>query len=471
MQVHINLLKKKYHLSKKVSVYSILLIGQMVFSQENILNKSNNIIVDSLKKSKWFTLHAQETTVSQFRPKFNASYSGAHSQIPIDEWGTTITSTIYLGLKLWNNAQVVINPEIAGGHGLSFAYGIAAFTNGEAFRVGNPDPTFYLARGCFKQIIPLTKDKEWQVEGENKLAQYIPTKYFAITVGKVSIADYFDDNSFSHNPRTQFLSWGLMSNGAWDYPANTRGYTPSIVAEYIAQKWEIRYAISMMPNTANGNIMDKNIAKANANSFEIKYKYKINSQQGKISAIAFYNTALMGSYTAQNILQIPDSINSGSFVNNYSIIASRQYGRSKYGFGLNIEQNLNDNIGVFARASYNDGKNETWCFTEIDRAFSMGASIKGIKWKRKNDVLGFAYCISGLSSEHADYLSKGGLGFILGDGKLNYNNEHLFESFYSASLFDGKITPSIVYQFVANPAYNKDRGPINIYSIRLHISI
>lgn len=471
MKVLLNLLKKKYYVSKKIGVFSFLLIGIMLYSQKEILRTSDMIIKDSIKKTKWFTLHAQETTVSQFRPKFKASYSGAHSQLPIEEWGTTITSTIYLGVKLWNNAQIVVNPEIAGGHGLSFAYGIAAFTNGEAFRVGNPDPTFYLARGYFKQLIPLTKEKALQEDGENKLAQYIPTKYFAITLGKVSIADYFDDNSFSHNPRTQFLSWGLMSNGAWDYPANTRGYTPSAIAEYIAKKWEIRYAISMMPNTANGNTMDKNIGKANANSFEIKYKYKINNQQGKISAIAFYNTALMGSYSAQNILQIPDTANPGSLINNYSIIASRQYGRNKYGFGLNVEQNINKNIGIFARASYNDGKNETWCFTEIDRAFSIGTSIKGTKWNREKDVFGFAYCISGLSSEHADYLSKGGLGFILGDGKLNYKNEHLLESFYSASLFDGKITPSLVCQLVANPAYNKDRGPINIYSIRLHISI
>ncbi|MBI3518475.1 MAG: carbohydrate porin [Bacteroidetes bacterium] len=447
-------------MNKLKIILPILLIGKTGSSQQ-----------DSTQKSKWFTLHAQETTVSQFRPKFKANYTGPHSQIPIEEWGTTITSTFFLGVKLWSNAQLVVNPEIAGGHGLSSAFGIAAFTNGEAFRVGNPDPTFYLARGYFRQFIPLSKEKEWQDEGENKLAQYIPKKYLALTIGKVSIADYFDDNTFSHNPRTQFLSWGLMSNGAWDYPANTRGYTPSIILEYISPKFEVRYAVSMMPNTANGNIMDKNVSKANANSFELKYKYKLNGQPGKISALAFYNTALMGSYTAPNIISRPDSANPNFMVNDYSIVASRQYGRSKYGFGLNVEQNINDQIGVFARASYNDGKNETWCFTEIDRAFSIGTSIKGSKWKRENDVFGLAYCISGLSDEHATYLANGGLGFIIGDGKLNYSNEHLWESYYSLSLCKGKITPSFVYQFVMNPAYNKDRGPINIYSIRLHLSI
>ncbi|MBC7695139.1 MAG: carbohydrate porin [Burkholderiales bacterium] len=432
----------------------------MVSSQEDTMTKTN-----------WFTLHAQETTVSQFRSKFNAKYTGSHSQTNEEQWATTLTSTIFAGVKLWKNAYAVFNPEIAGGSGLSSAFGIAAFTNGEAFRVGTPEPKIYIARAFLRQIIPLTKEKEWQEESENKLAQNIPTTYFALTAGKVSIADYFDDNSFSHNPRTQFLSWGLMSNGAWDYPANTRGYTPSVIAEFISKKIEIRYAISMMPVNANGNIMDKNVSKANANSFEIKYKYKIKNHQGKISVLAFYNTAFMGSYNAQNIISTPDSLSSGFYANAYSIVASRQYGRSKYGFGLNAEQNITDNVGVFARASYNDGKNETWCFTEIDRAFSIGSYIKGTKWKREKDVIGFAYCLSGLSQEHADYLSKGGLGFIIGDGKLNYRNEHLFETYYSLSLCNGNIIPSFDYQYIVNPAYNADRGPISIYSIRLHMSI
>lgn len=438
----------------------MLLVAKFSFAQDSIQKKSN-----------CYTLHAQETTVSQYRSKFNAMYTGSHSQKPEAEWATTITSTIFAGLKLWPNAQVFINPEIAGGHGLSSAFGIAAFTNGEAFRVGNPDPTIYIARAFFRQLIPLSKEKEWQDDGENKIAQYIPSKYFSFTMGKVSIADYFDDNTYSHNPRTQFLCWGLMSNGAWDYPANTRGYTPSAIIEFVSKKIEVRYGLSMMPNTANGNIMDNKIEKANANSFELKYKYTVNNKIGKISAIAFYNTALMGSYKAQNIIITTDTLHPGFYVKDYSIVASRQYGRSKYGFGINIEQQISENIGLFARASYNDGKNETWCFTEIDRAASVGSSIKGTKWKRKNDAIGVAYCLSGLSNEHANYLANGGLGFILGDGKLNYANEHLFESFYSASFLNGKLTPSFVYQFVINPAYNKDRGPISVFSVRMHLTI
>ncbi len=441
-------------------VLPFLLIYSILSSQE-----------DTLKKQKWITLHEQETTVSQFRPGFKAAYTGQHSQTTNEQWATTLTSTIFAGVRLWKHSQFILNPEIAGGSGLSSAFGIAAFTNGEAFRVGSPEPKIYIARAYLRQLIPLSKEREYQEDGENRLQKYVPVRYLALTAGKVCIADYFDDNTFSHNPRAQFLSWGLMSNGAWDYPANTRGYTPSAIVEYVSPKIEVRYAMSMVPVTANGNIMDKNIAQANANSFELKYKYKLKGMAGKISAVAFYNTAFMGSYTAQNIISTPDSIDPSFIRNDYSIVASRQYGRSKYGFGLNLEQYITTDIGIFARASYNDGQNETWCFTEIDRAFSIGTSVTGTKWKRKNDVFGLAYCISGLSDEHAAYLANGGLGFIIGDGRLNYGNENLIETYYSASLCDGRITPSFVYQFIANPAYNKDRGPISVYSIRLHFSI
>lgn len=423
------------------------------------------------QKEKWFTLHTQETTVSQFRPSFHADYTGDHSQTTGEQWATTLTSTIFAGLKLWPHAQVIFNPEISGGSGLSSAFGIAAFTNGEAFRVGSPEPKVYVARAFFQQLFPLGKKRVWQEDGENKIQKYIPEKYISFTAGKVSIADFFDDNTISHNPRTQFLSWGLMSNGAWDYPANTRGYTPSAILELITPKWELRYAISMVPNTANGNVMDKNISKANANTLEVKYKYQVAGKKGKISAIAFYNSAFMGSYTAPNIESHPDSANPNFIINNYTISASRQYGRSKYGFGINLEQNITDNVGVFARASYNDGKNETWCFTEIDRAISIGTSIKGTLWKRNNDVIGLAYCLSGLSNEHANYLANGGLGFIIGDGALNYKPENLWETYYSLSLLNGRIIPSFTYQFILNPAYNADRGPINVFSLRLHLTI
>lgn len=424
-----------------------------------------------LLKEKWFTLHAQETTVSQFRPAFHAPYTGEHSQTPEQQWASTLTSTLFTGLRLWPHAEVIFNPEISGGSGLSSAFGIAAFTNGEAFRVGSPEPKIYVARAFFQQMFPLGKARVLQEDAENKIQNYIPETYISLTAGKVSIADFFDNNGFSHDPRTQFLSWGLMSNGAWDYPANTRGYTPSAILELVSKRWEARYAISMMPATANGNVMDQHIGKANANTLELKYKYKLAGQNGKISMLGFYNTAFMGSYAAPNIISTPDSANPNFMINDYDISASRQYGRSKYGLGINLEQSMTENVGLFARASWNDGQNETWCFTEIDRAFSIGASINGNRWKRGDDVLGFAYCVSGLSNEHAAYLSKGGLGFIIGDGALNYRPENLLETYYSLNLLKGRLVPSFTYQLILNPAYNADRGPVQVLSLRVHLTI
>ncbi|MGZ3884472.1 MAG: carbohydrate porin [Bacteroidia bacterium] len=429
------------------------------------------IAQDSLStrpKKKWFSLHAQETTVGQYKPAIRAPYSGTNSLIGGEEWVNTLTSTLYTAVKLWPYSNIVFNPEIAGGAGLSQALGIAAASNGESFRVGNPAPTIYIARAYIRQLFPLSKERERQPDDENRVEQQVPVKYISLTVGKISIADYFDDNSFAHNPRTQFLSWGLMSNGAWDYPANTRGYTPSVMLEWITPKIEFRYAASMMPTTANGNVMDGNLDKANAQTIEFKYKFSIHGRAGKISALGFMNTAHMGSYTAPNIL--PVETDHGT-VNTYAIRASEQYGRTKYGFGINLEQYITDDLGFFARASYNDGKTETWCFTEIDQAFSAGLSLKGTKWKRKNDVFGLAYSLAGISDEHASYLASGGYGFIIGDGQLNYGTENLFETYYSCSLMNDRIIPSIAYQFVINPAYNKDRGPASIISLRLHFRI
>lgn len=447
-------------LIKSCTVWSCLLCCSIGKAQDSIP-----------AREKWFTLHVQETTVSQFRPAFHASYTGEHSQTPGQQWATTLTSTLYTGLRLWPQAQVIVNPEIAGGSGLSSAYGIAAFTNGEAFRVGSPEPKIYVARAYFQQIFPLGKERILQEDDDNKIQKYIPETYISLTAGKVSIADFFDNNTFSHDPRTQFLSWGLMSNGAWDYPANTRGYTPAMILELVKKHWEARYAVSMMPSTANGNVMDKHIGKANASTLELTFKYTLAGREGKISALGFYNTAFMGSYTAPNIVSTPDSVNPGFIVNDYDISASRQYGRSKYGMGLNLEQAFTGNVGVFARASWNDGKNETWCFTEIDRALSIGTSIKGKRWKRGDDVVGFAYCVSGLSDEHASYLSKGGLGFMLGDGALNYRPENLLEAYYSLSLLNGRLIPSFIYQLIINPAYNADRGPVQVLSLRVHLTV
>jgi len=423
---------------------------------------------DTLKTDR-FTIHSQATVISQNKPSFNAKYSGDNSLQTQKETQTSITSTLYMGARLWKGASVFLNPEIAGGSGLSSALGIADAPNGETFRVGTPEPKLYVARLFFRQLFDLNRGSKSNKHNYfhhhsdfNRLSEYVPANYFSFTIGKVSAADYFDDNKFSHDPRTQFMSWSLMDNGAWDYPANVRGYTPSVVLEYVSPKHELRYAISLVPLVANGNDMNWNVSKARSQTIEYTHKHKIGNQEGAIRLLSFFTTANMGNYR-QSIALSPV---------NPDITATRKDGNTKYGFGLNAEQNITGDLGCFFRASWNDGNNETWAFTEIDRSISLGLSMSGQRWNRGNDNVGIAHVASGISAAHADYLKAGGKGFILGDGNLNYAWEHLMEFYYSAELVPNQIYVTGAYQFLVNPGYNLDRhGPVNVFSVRVHMRI
>ena len=413
-------------------------------------------------KNDRFSIHAQTTVINQFKPSFRVNYSGENSLLPQKESKSSITSTLFAGMRLWRGASVFINPEIAGGSGLSGTLGIAAATNGETFRIGDPAPQIYLARLFYRQVFALATETLYQPSDFNLLGEHIPTKYLAFSIGKMGVPDYFDDNKFSHDPRTQFMSWALMDNGAWDYPANTRGYTPSAVLEFVTPKHEWRYGISLVPKEANGSNMNWNISKASSHTIEYTHKHKIKNQEGAIRLLAFFTTANMGNYR-QSIAFSPQ---------NPKIESTRKYGNTKFGFGINAEQNITKDLGCFFRASWNDGRNETWVFTEIDHSLSAGLSMTGERWKRENDNMGLAWVASGISNAHRDYLKAGGKGFILGDGNLNYGWELLAEAYYSADLYKKHIYLTGAYQFIANPGYNKDRqGPVNVFSIRFHARI
>jgi high affinity Mn2+ porin len=416
------------------------------------------IIRDSLQNLN-SNFHFQLTTVTQHKAKINAPYTGLKSLTGPAESATTLTGTIFWGSKLWKHAALYINPEVAGGSGVSSAQGIAGFTNGEAFRVGNPSPSVYLARMFLQQTFDLGGEQISVGEGANEVYKTRASKYIDFVVGKFSIADYFDKNSYSHDPRSQFFNWGLMSNGAWDYPANVRGYTWGVVVEYGTPRYSLRVASTMVPSEANGNTMDKNYGQANSNVIEFEKPYLLNKQAGKIRILGFYTHAHMGNYL-QAIKENPT---------NPDITLTRAYGRTKYGFGINIEQSLTNNIGLFARVGWNDGHNETWAFTEIDRSASLGLFIDGAQWNRMNDQFGIGSVVNGLSSYHRDYLASGGYGFIIGDGQLNYSHEWITEVFYRANIFSDTFYVTPNFQFVVNPAYNKDRGPATVIGLRVHV--
>jgi high affinity Mn2+ porin len=416
------------------------------------------VIRDSVKNLN-SNFHFQLTSVTQHKFPFSAPYTGNNSLTTKDETQSTLTATIFFGVKLWKGASLYVNPEVAGGAGISSAHGIADFTNGEAFRVGDPAPKLYAARMFLKQTFNLGGADTYIGEGANQVYKYRSEKYVTVVLGKFSIADFFDNNSYSHDPRSQFFNWGLMSNGAWDYPANVRGYTWGAILEYGTPDWKIRAASVMVPTEANGNDMDTNFAKANSNVVEVEVPFHATARGGIIRLLGFYTQSHMGNYDL-SIQETPS---------NPDITATRKYGRTKYGYGINIEQAITDNAGIFMRGSWNDGHNETWAFTEIDRSVSLGLLTKGERWRRANDQFGFGTVISGLSTHHRNYLAAGGYGFIIGDGALNYGQEWVTEVFYKANLFSETFYLTPNYQFVVHPGYNKDRGPAHVLGIRAHI--
>lgn len=410
-----------------------------------------------------FNLHFQSTYIVQWKPGFAAKYSGVNSLMSEEETRTSVTSTIYIGARAWKGAELYFNPAMAGGSGLSGALGVASSTNGETFRVGDPQPQFYNARLFLRQNIALGSAME-KVDAEaNALAGMRPTDRITLTAGKICMADLFDLNRYSHDPRTQFLSWGLMGNGAWDYAANVRGYTPAVAVELFKGRNEIRYALALLPKEANGASMQWNLARSRSHMAEYVRRIALKGHPGAVRLLAFHNTAPMGNYM--------ESIADARTGEAPSIDSDRKEGRTKFGLALNMEQELAKGLGMFLRAGWNDGNNETWAFTEIDHALSGGLSLAGSAWHRTNDNMGLAFVLSGLSAPHREYLKDGGNGFMLGDGNLDYGLEKILEFDYSCAMKPGSLWFSGAYQFVMDPGYNKDRGPVSVFSLRLHVEI
>ncbi len=416
------------------------------------------VVKDTLPKQERYSYHFQTTLIDQYHPDFRSPYAGLNSQPSDEPARLSITSTLFVGARLWKGGEVYINPELSGGRGVGKTLGIAGFPNGETYRIGAPDPVVTLSRIFLRQTFSLGTGQDYIRGDKNILAGNAPSKRLCLTLGKYSVTDIFDANLYSHDPRMQFFNWSLMSAGAWDYPANTRGYTYGFVAELIEPGWSLKAGSTLVPEQANGPFLDMHISKAHSETIEYDRMFRLNKRPGTIRFIVYNTIAHMGNYR----LALSDT------AYHLDITQTRSYGRTKTGFVINGEQELSNSIGAFFRISYNDGRNETWAFTEIDQSAHAGISIKGNGWKRAGDVLGIAVVSNGISKDHRDYLAAGGYGFLIGDGKLNYGYETTFELFYSLNVFK-TLYLSPDYQFTMNPAYNKDRGPISLFAIRAHI--
>lgn len=414
----------------------------------------------TLSPAEVWNLHFQATYVGQGHPGFAAKYSGLNSLSSRPEFKSSLTATIFAGALIWKGAEFYCNPELAGGEGFSSTTGIAGFPNGEIFRIGDPRPTVTMARLFLRQTFAIGDSMESVSASANQVAGTRPVERLNVTVGKFSVVDMFDDNAYSHDARTQFLNWALMDNGAWDYPADTRGYTWGIAAEIHQQLWALRMYAVMVPLEANGMMMDGYLARANAEALELEYHYLTSDRPGEARISGYINNARMGTYR-DALLSRPISPD---------IRQSRSYGRSKTGFCFDIVQSFCENVGCFFRGGWNDGKTETWAFTEIDRTIVLGVTVSGNAWYHPESSAGLAVAINGLSSDHRVYLAAGGYGFMLGDGELSYASEYITEGYYTQEIF-AHVALSGHLQFVVNPAYNRDRGPVPIFSARLHFEM
>ncbi len=410
-----------------------------------------------------WNLFYQATSVGQYHGTFRSPYSGEFSLQNYPERDVSLTTTLFFGLRLEKNTAVYFNPEIAGGRGFSGVDGLANSSNGELPRVASATPKPYLARLYIAHDFGFGSEKESFDSATNQLAGERPMNRYTISAGRFTLTDFFDNSRYSHDPRTQFLGWGVMFNGAWDYPADVRGYTWGWVHELHTRHLSFRYASAAMPRVANGLRFDRRLFRNRGDVFEGECRYAIKKHPGAVRLLHYLNHANAGSYARA----VRDAEASGETPD---VTDSRRNGTLKYGFGVNVEQELTKDIGIFGRLGWNDGKTESFAFTAIDRLATGGISIVGRRWRRPFDTLATELTASGISGVHALYLARGGYDFLIGDGRLQYGPEFISETYYSARVFPGFFA-SFDVQHVSNPAYNRDRGPVWIPSIRLHMEL
>jgi len=416
---------------------------------------------DAPVATEWWNLFYQATSIGQYHGTFHSPYSGPFSLQDYSERDVSLTTTVFLGLRLEKHTELYFDPEIAGGRGFSGVNGLANSSNGELPRVATATPKPYLARLYITHDFGFGDETEAVESDENQLAGRRQVKRYTVTVGRFTLTDFFDNNRYSHDPRTQFMGWAVMYNGAWDYPADVRGYTWGWVHEFHTHGWSFRYASAAMPRVANGLRFDRRLLVNRGDVFEIERRYTLNKHAGTLRLLNYENHADAGTYAeairlAEKTGTTPD------------VAATRKNGTLKYGFGVNMDQEVKQDFGVFARLGWNDGKTESFAFTAMDRLATGGVSLSGSRWHRPNDTIATELTFGGISGVHALYLARGGYDFLIGDGHLQYGPETIWETYYSARVYRG-IFANFDLQHVTNPAYNEDRGPLWIPSIRLHI--
>jgi high affinity Mn2+ porin len=414
-----------------------------------------------------WSIHGQSTYIAQQKNNFNSPYYGQNSLLNKSEGGGaksyTLSATAFLGARLWEGAEVYWNPEMFEGTPFNGQLlGLGGFQNGELQKGAYAPPIYYTARAFIRQTFGLGGGKEHIEGGPNQLAGHLDKNRIVVTYGKFATLDFFDQNSYSHDPRTQFLNFALFSMGAYGYAADSKGYTYGVVAEWYQDDWILKAARLAMPTIPNTAQLDYSMSQDYGNQIELTHEHELWGKPGAVRALYYQQHAYMGSY--QNAINQAQQTNSTP-----NVTGVRKAAQNSWGYGFNIEQAINDDVGIFGRWSWNPGTTEAQT-VDISRSLSAGVSIKGSSWSRPKDTVGIGYAVNGISSSQITYLQQGGMAAFIGDGALSYKKEQILETFYSAKVYK-ELFISADYQRIANPAYNSARGPVNFFGLRAHIEM
>jgi high affinity Mn2+ porin len=410
-----------------------------------------------------YWISGQDNIIFQSHPSFDAAYSGPNSFRSEAEHATSNVASIFLGYQVSRSTEVFADAESAAGGGLSDALGLAGFLNVDVVRNPELGPSPYLARIMVRQIIPLSSEMVEAERGPFALATSLPARRLELRAGKFGMADFFDLNDSGSDSRSQFMNWTVDNNGAYDYAADTRGYTVGVIVEYHDRSWAFRFGESLMPKVANGPDLDWNLRRARAENYELEIRPRtIKARMTTLRLLSFVNHANMGVYR-----QAINEFLAGR-TPRPEIRAHPLQTTVKYGLGINLEQELPHHVRGFARWGWNEGQHESYAYTEVDQTIQAGADVAGNSWHRPQDKLGGVFVSNGICADHQKYLALGGLGFLLGDGALNYGRENIVESYYNAHVWRG-IFAGVDLQHVNRPGYNRDRGPALAPGFRFHL--
>ena len=431
--------------------------------------------------ARWL-LSGQANIIFQAHPGFHSPYSGPNSLLAHGEYKTSLVGTLFTGLQLHHNLRyntdAIFDLESAGGRGISEALGLAGFTNLDVVRNPQLGPIPYVARAQIHQTIGLTSKLIDAQRTQYSLATKVPARRLDLRIGKISLPDIFDVNNPGADSHLQFLNWTVDNNGAYDYAADTRGYTYAAILEYDDRNLSLRYGMALMPTIANGIDLQSSLRKARGDNYELDYartpfaKFLDPQHKGSVRLLGFVNHANMGDYREANQAALATRANGDPAA--VPVITAHPFRTTvKYGVGLNFEQELPADLRLFGRFGWNEGQHESYAYTEVDQTFELGADLAGNRlhlWgrSRPNDKLGIVGVTNAIKRDHQQYLALGGLGFLLGDGRLNYAREDTLETYYTTHNWRGLFT-SLDAQLIDHPGYNRDRGPVAVFSVRTHV--